>query len=216
MIGLEYIVKEFHIGYKEVAHQLGISPQTIQDWLKNRRSIPKKRLEQLSTTFNLPMEFFQKELNSIEKREVTISYLKSISKNIEIPVSDEEEQFITYYHTSSYEDEINFIEENLKKKKKQLQVKNELKNLFEKEILSTFDIDREINLPLYTDSSNTEAIYKMIKLLNDEKLVDYFKVIIHMLYGNSEFGGKPETAVSEEYKNFAKEFSGMLEKHKIK
>lgn len=81
MIGLEYIVREFRKEYKEVANDLGVSKQTIQDWLKERRKIPAKRLNQLSIMFKLPEEYFQqKELTSIEKNNVRIKYLEMISK----------------------------------------------------------------------------------------------------------------------------------------
>ena len=215
MIGLEYIVKEFHLGYRELANKLGISPQTIQDWLKKRRSIPQKRLEQLAFMFNLPPDFFQKELNSIEMQEVTLRYLKSISKNLEIPVTvtDDEESVVIYYNKSSNEDEILFMEKGLEKKKQQLQIRNELTKLFENDVLTNLDTDGEQNSPLHTDSSNTEAVFKAIKILKDEHSSDFFKVILYLMNIDLELGGKPEARISPEYRVFAKDFLEVLKKH---
>ncbi|WP_404467239.1 helix-turn-helix domain-containing protein [Planococcus rifietoensis] len=215
MIGLEYIVKEFHLGYKELSNKLGISPQTIQDWLKKRRSIPQKRLEQLASIFNLPTEFFQKELNSIEMQEVAIRYLKSISENLEVPVTDDKENVVTYYNKSSNEDEIHFMEKSLEKKKKQRQIRSELHNLFESDILNDLDVDIRDNSPLLSDSSNTEAVFKAIEILKDEHSSDFFKVILYLMNMDLELGGKPETRISPEYRVFAKDFLEVLKKHQL-
>ncbi|MNW02707.1 hypothetical protein D3C71_1985340 [compost metagenome] len=48
MIGLQFIADTFHMEYKTVAEAIGVSKQTLQDWIKERRKIPEPRLEQLS------------------------------------------------------------------------------------------------------------------------------------------------------------------------
>ncbi|MDE4086437.1 helix-turn-helix transcriptional regulator [Planococcus maritimus] len=215
MIGLEYIVKEFHLGYREVANILEISPQTIQDWLKKRRGIPEKRLEQLASTFNVPKDFFQKELNSIEKAEVSLSYLKSISENIEIPFTNDEEQAITYYNTSSHADEILFMEKILEKKKKQLKIKDELYDLFENDLASMSEVSVGNISPVHSDSSNTETVFKVLEILKGRYSSDLLKVIIYLMNTNLELGGKPETRISPEYRVFAKDFLDVLKKHQL-
>lgn len=37
MIGLEFIVKIKNIEYKEIATYLGISPQSVSDWINGKR-----------------------------------------------------------------------------------------------------------------------------------------------------------------------------------
>ena len=71
MIGLEYICKLYDIEYKEVAKKLGISKQSINDWIKKRRPILKKHLVTLSELFdNIPEEYFQKEIDEVDKLKI--------------------------------------------------------------------------------------------------------------------------------------------------
>lgn len=67
MIGLEYICNLYNIQYKEIAEMLGISKQTINSWVTGRRKIPKKYLPNLSNKFDIPEEYFQKEINDVDK-----------------------------------------------------------------------------------------------------------------------------------------------------
>lgn len=53
MIGLQFIADTFHMEYKSVAEAIGVSKQTFQDWIKERRKIPEPRLEQLSELFGI-------------------------------------------------------------------------------------------------------------------------------------------------------------------
>lgn len=59
----------------ELARELELSRHTVHDWLKERRNIPQKRLEQLSKLFNLSEEYFQKELLNSEKLKIQKAYL---------------------------------------------------------------------------------------------------------------------------------------------
>ncbi|MCO0600727.1 helix-turn-helix domain-containing protein [Peribacillus butanolivorans] len=218
MIGLEYIVKEFQMEFKEVANRLGISPQTMQDWLKKRRKIPAKRLEQLSNMFNFPEAFFQKELNFTEKGEVAIRYLERISKEEEIPVFTDEGEITHYYKRGTYEDEIQFLKETMEKKKKQNDIRKSFEVLMKYDALLTNDdsnSDEEIE-PLLSDSSNTETLNKIIKVMQSDKLSNEFKVMVHLLNINDELGGKPTLMISPEYREFAGDFLELLKKHKIK
>ena len=219
MIGLEYIVKEFQMEYKEVAKSIGISPQTMQDWVKKRRKIPVKRLGQLSDMFNFPTIFFQKELNFTEKGEVAIRYLERISKNEEIPMSSDEGEITHYYNKGTYEDEIQFIKGIMEKKEKQ----NNIRQSFEKfmmnddiQIFDDLDRDGAIKEPLLSDSSNTETLNKIINVMADERLVNNFKIMVHLLNVDDELGGNPKSQITREYRDFAKDFIELLQKYKIK
>jgi len=80
MIGLEYISKVFRVEYKVIAVKIGVSQPTIQDWLKDRRRIPKQRLEALSALFRLEGELFQKELTELEKLNIELDYIRRRSR----------------------------------------------------------------------------------------------------------------------------------------
>jgi transcriptional regulator with XRE-family HTH domain len=62
MIGLQYIADTFHMEYKTIAEKIGVSKQTFQDWIKDKRKIPQQRLEQLSNLFGIKeTELFQRD-----------------------------------------------------------------------------------------------------------------------------------------------------------
>lgn len=70
MIGLEYILKLYGIQHQELAEMLEIKKQNINLWVKGKQNISKKYLPELSIYFNIPEEFFQKELNQIDRLEI--------------------------------------------------------------------------------------------------------------------------------------------------
>ncbi|MEK3855961.1 helix-turn-helix domain-containing protein [Cytobacillus sp. FSL H8-0458] len=80
MIGLEFICKVFDIQYKEVAEKIGVSNQTVTDWIKGKTSrIPEKRLNDLQTNIpefsNINKELFSKEISASDKQTITTIYL---------------------------------------------------------------------------------------------------------------------------------------------
>lgn len=79
---IKYISSTFGISLSEVARELGVTPQTINDWMNGRRNIPQKRLEQLSAYFDLPEGYFQKELLNSERLEVQKKKLEQEIKPI--------------------------------------------------------------------------------------------------------------------------------------
>jgi len=217
MKGLEYIVKEFKIDYKEVARVLGISPSTINDWVNKDKKIPEKRLEQLSPLFSCPKTYFQKELTFTEMAEVRLQYLKHISEEYDVPVSNEEGEVVSYHKQGTYEEEIQFLRNLIDEKIKQNGIRNGIEDFMKNEsILITDELDTENKEPLLLDSSNTETLNKIISVMADGELANKFKVIVHLLNYNDEFGGKPISKVSQEYRDFARDFSELLKKHKIK
>lgn len=214
MIGLEYIVKEFHTSYKEVAEKLGISSPAIQSWLSGKKKIPVKRLDQLSQIFSLPEAYFQKELTFVEKGEIRICYLKSISEETENLVTEDEGEQVIYYGASSYEDEIAFLESLLETKKKQQRLKKEIDDLTRDEALGTTS-DKGASSPLHKPFSNTDVIYQTTEILKNEQAADYFKVLVYLINQKSELGGKPETKVTQEYKKFARGFMKLWSEHQL-
>ncbi|WP_186807071.1 helix-turn-helix domain-containing protein [Priestia megaterium] len=213
MIGLEHIVKEFRQEYKEVAESIGVSSQTIQDWLKQRRKIPKKRLEQLSNLFNLPEKYFQKELNFMEKEEIALHYLENFSEEVEIPVLNNKGEVVDYYKKNTREDEIRYLKENIENRKRKNVFYMNLETLLG---IDTFNSNDQNNSPLLSDTSKVETLNKVVKIMQDEDLFNYFEVVIQLLNYKSEFGGKIISTVSPEYRDFAEDFLKLLKNHKIK
>jgi len=67
MIGFEYICNLFNKKYINIAIELCIAKQTINSWTSGKRKIPKKYIPILSEKFNIPKEYFQKEINDLDK-----------------------------------------------------------------------------------------------------------------------------------------------------
>lgn len=67
ILGLEYILQLYGLNNSDLARELDISRQNISIWLNGTRKIPKKYLPILSEKFNIPKEYFQKELNDVDK-----------------------------------------------------------------------------------------------------------------------------------------------------
>lgn len=99
MIGLEFICKVFDIQYKEIAEKIGVSNQTITDWIKGKTAkIPEKRLNDLVTKIpelsNINKELFSKQLTPSDKQKITTSYLlidikRQLEELLEKPTLDE-------------------------------------------------------------------------------------------------------------------------------
>lgn len=210
MIGLEYIAKEFHLEYKEIAGEIGVSKQTIQDWLKGRRKIPKQRLEQLSNIFNLPEVYFQKELDHIEQAEITITYLKSVSDDVKIPQYNEKGEIIGYYTKGTYETEIQFWSENIELEKQKSHVRKGIESLLqEKE-------EPVLEESLLSNSSNAETLKKVINIMSDAETIEGFKVIAHLLNADNKLGGNIISSIHPKYRDFARDFREIIKKYGVK
>jgi len=75
MIGLEYVLKLFEMTQQELAYKLEIKQQNIDSWIKGKRKIPKKHLPKLVDIFNVPEEYFQKELETKDKEKIQMMKL---------------------------------------------------------------------------------------------------------------------------------------------
>ena len=67
MLGLEYIRKLYGDTTIILADKLGITNALISQWENGKKPIPDKRLEELSKLYNVPSEYFSKELTSLEQ-----------------------------------------------------------------------------------------------------------------------------------------------------
>lgn len=144
MIGLEFIILMFNEKRKDIAEKIEVSPATIQDWIKSRRPIPKKRLKQLSEYFNLPEVYFQKELKPSEKIELQRIKLAREITYIEYEdyIVDDEGNVHEVMNVISPEAEIdNFLEQEQRVEKVLEDVEHMLKGLPERgdEFLRLFE-----------------------------------------------------------------------------
>lgn len=92
MIGLEYVLKLFEMTQQDLADKLEIKRQNIDSWIRGKRNIPKKYLPTLANTFNIPEEYFQKELNYQDKEKIQMMKLHGTNNLEELgyKVYDEE------------------------------------------------------------------------------------------------------------------------------
>ena len=67
MLGLEYIRKLYGDTTITLADKLGITNALVSQWENGKKPIPEKRLEELSTIYNVSSEYFSKELTSLEQ-----------------------------------------------------------------------------------------------------------------------------------------------------
>ncbi|MFP4698347.1 MAG: YdaS family helix-turn-helix protein [Eubacteriales bacterium] len=120
MIGLEYILGLYGIQHVELAEKLGIKKQNINMWIKRKQNIPKKYLPVLEELFGLDKNYFNKEINEIEKLEIQKEKLKQDLKPV---IKKHEQQFRTGEVNDIVEvpiydrEEINSIERSIEKAK---------------------------------------------------------------------------------------------------
>jgi transcriptional regulator with XRE-family HTH domain len=76
MIGIEYVLKLFEMTQQELAEKLNIKQQNVDLWIRDKkRKIPKKHLPKLASIFNIPSEYFQKELEPRDKEKIQMMKL---------------------------------------------------------------------------------------------------------------------------------------------
>lgn len=162
MIGLEYICELYNKKFIKLAEELGISRQVINGWVKGRRPISKKYLPTLSEMFNLPEEYFQKELNDMDK--LSIQQIKIRNEIVEYEYEDtfiDEESGEEITITRTQLDENQFYENSFLEFKKDI---INLHNDIDVTINSKFTngvIDNDINLN--SDLYDAEELLKLYK-----------------------------------------------------
>ncbi|MGG7058966.1 YdaS family helix-turn-helix protein [Clostridium tertium] len=74
--GLEYILALYDMQHVELAEKLGIKKQNINMWIKGKQNISKKYLPVLEEIFNIKQEYFNKDIDEIDKLEIQKEKLK--------------------------------------------------------------------------------------------------------------------------------------------
>lgn len=121
MIGIEYVLKLFEMTQQELADKLEIKRQNIDSWIRNQRNIPKKHLPKLVDIFNIPEEYFQKELETKDKEKIQMMKLyetndeEKLGYKIDKIIDDE--KWDLGEHESEFEEEmkISLLEYNTEK-----------------------------------------------------------------------------------------------------
>lgn len=202
MIGLQYIADTFHMEYKTVAENIGVSKQTFQDWIKERRKIPQKRLEQLSELFGIKeIEKFQSKLTEAEKREIQILYFHKTDKWTEIEYEDIDEngkQIIIQQQVSQNEGIIRFLHE-----------RDEEAKLIER-------VEQAVSDELVEGNDNKRLIEQVLRVLDHEPRRKAVELVLHFLtdyQDNKEWGGIHPLLSGYEQKGFFKKLGNLLKEN---
>lgn len=113
MSGLSLILREFNMTSKDLADVLGITRQTLNDWIRGKSKIPKARVKEMVEFFNLNEDYFLKDENNyteVDRLEVRKSFLEKTNEFIE-------DLAISPYRFWSHQNEINRIESLIENKK---------------------------------------------------------------------------------------------------
>jgi transcriptional regulator with XRE-family HTH domain len=223
MIGLEFIVKTFNLKYTEIADILGISKKTVNDWVKGRSKIPAKRLKQLSEYFQLPEEYFQKELSPSEKLKIQIIKLEREDVAHEVPVFDDEGNEVGT--TIWYENEgiIRHLSDEQERLERIERLHSEIDHLVLKQ-----PIEDELNSDVEEYSDNLSVFYSVVGILksNNKEHQMLLKLLLDLLdLDRMEIDDEiamgfytPDLisrVIPRNKKQFAKELLELLFKHSI-
>ncbi|MGG3940958.1 helix-turn-helix transcriptional regulator [Peribacillus psychrosaccharolyticus] len=83
MNGLELLVETAGINFKDVAEYLGISPKTVNDWVKGRSEIPKKHWKRLADGYGIDIELIKKkDLSNEDNLKMRLMYYQFTNEPI--------------------------------------------------------------------------------------------------------------------------------------
>lgn len=118
--GLEYILALYDMQHIQLAEYLGIKKQNINLWIKGKQNIAKKYLPILEELFGIKQEYFNKEIDEIDKLEIQKEKLKRelnpiIEKQESIYIGEDINNIV---QISIYDkEEINSLERTIEKAK---------------------------------------------------------------------------------------------------
>lgn len=171
MIGLEYVLGIYNMQHIELAEKLGIKKQNINMWVKGKQKIPKKYLPVLEEIFKLSQDYFQKELNEIEKLEIQKEKLK---KELGPVIQKHDQQFLIgesedFVDVPIYDkEELNHIEKTIEKAKVISKFKAAMDVIDDNPYLDTYKLIAE----LMEKSQQEPLVHKTI-----EALAHYFSIL---------------------------------------
>lgn len=87
-LGIQTILEINQTNPTQFASKIGVTRQTMTEWANGKSNIPANRVIQLSEFFNLPEEFFTKELTSLEVEQVRRARIDALAENLILPKND--------------------------------------------------------------------------------------------------------------------------------
>lgn len=157
MIGLEYILELYGVQHKDLAEELGIRKQNINMWMKGKKNIPQKYLPVLAEKYRMPVEYFQKELTDIDKRNIDLLYAEIEVDNtaadyIDVIIDEETGQAVevprTYYDSGAM-DNYRMKEAELKEAKAMNKIRGVINDIPETETMDEYINMYEDNIELF-------------------------------------------------------------------
>ncbi|QUL57341.1 helix-turn-helix transcriptional regulator [Paenibacillus tritici] len=204
-IGLQFICETYGMEYKELAQRINTSPQNINAWLREKRNIPPKRLDQLIRIFpNISSELFGKELRSSEKLLIQEIFYEETDEHevVEYDDSDNEGNKFTASHVLRLHEGII----------SHLRTQRERQELLEEYESLIFDEGGEFHL-------NEKLLQRFLDILQDSRDSKQFQLLKLMFYylqpydKGFGFGSDPDLKPKEEQKEMYREFGSILKKY---
>jgi predicted DNA-binding protein YlxM (UPF0122 family) len=230
VFGTEYILNLFNNNPNQIADEFGIARQSVYAWIRKKK-IPKKRVKQLSDKFQIPEEYFNKELTKSEMMRIEIIKLNNEDVAYEVPFTDDEGNEVgttTHYenewiirHLGDEEDRMKKMESLLKKIEKTIYFEDPtayLKNPYCDNLNSDASKYSD-NLEVFSSVVNVLSLYN-----NDQQ--NLLKLLLVYLNldnmrssdGHKTFGfytGRLGRSMLNSKNPFEKEFLELLFKHDI-
>lgn len=147
IIGLEYILALYDMQHIDLAERLGIKKQNINMWIKGKQKIPKKYLPVLEELFGINSDYFNKNIDEVDKLEIQKEKLKRdlnpIIKKQESVYIAEDTNDMAYVPVYDKE-EINTIERTIEKVKVMNKFKSSLEVIDPNPYIDTYKLMVEI------------------------------------------------------------------------
>ncbi|USK69198.1 helix-turn-helix transcriptional regulator [Peribacillus asahii] len=176
---LKYISQTFNVPLSQVAEKLGVSKQTINEWVgKRRKSIPEKHIPKLATIFDIDEKWFRKQnLLGSEKLELQRIYIDRNATFVEYEDYFTDDEGIVHEITKCYSPE-----QELSNHLFYMQSAEELIEEISKLIYIETDAHDKLYQDFFKDviSVTKSQDRKKIKMLRD--------VLEYLLYNDNEFG----------------------------
>lgn len=105
---LKYIAQTFQVPLSDIAKELGVKKQTVNEWVgKRRKPIPEKHIPKLAKLFDLDESWFRKqELKGSEMIELQRIFLERNAEFYEVEWEHTDEDGNTYTITETRSDEL--------------------------------------------------------------------------------------------------------------
>ncbi|MFJ9501472.1 helix-turn-helix domain-containing protein [Brevibacillus centrosporus] len=200
MIGLQFIADTFQMEYKSVAEKIGVSKQTFQDWIKERRKIPTQRLQQLSELFGVnDVGLFQKELTESEKLDVQMFYFQKTDnvEDVEVPrIGEDGKVYLAKGTISQNQNVIDFLSER------------------SREVRLLEDVERSITGQEPENEANKKTLSNVLQVFDssgqDKKTLDMVLFYLTEYQKEDYWGGMPSQFSKYADKGFFEKFKALL------